>query len=186
MRRHGVVEPTQKLEPFLVTMPLLAEAIDFAVGRIERRKQGCGAVAFVVMGQGLAATALERQAGLGTISRAWIWLFSSTHSTRACWGGFRYKPTMSSSFSAKAGSLLILKLSTRCGFRPWWRQMRRTLASLIPAAAAMVRVLQWVALGGFWRVVMLTTRRMKLAPILGVRPGRGASFSPPPRNLWVS
>src|SRR6266853_2045641 len=109
MRRHGVVEQTQKLEPFLVTMPLLAEAIDFAVGRIERRKQGCGAVAFVVMGQGLAATALERQAGLGTI--------------------------------------------------------------------------QGLALGGFWRVVMLTTRRMKLAPILGVRPGRGASFSNPARPM---
>jgi hypothetical protein len=39
---------------------------------------------------------------------------------------------MSSSFSAKAGSLLILKASTRCGFNPWARQMRRTLASLMP------------------------------------------------------
>ena len=55
---------------------------------------------------------------------------------------------MSSSFSAKAGSLLILKVSTRCGFNPWARQMRRTLASLMPTAAAMVRVLQCVALLG--------------------------------------
>src|SRR5439155_518006 len=31
---------------------------------------------------------------------------------------------MSSSFSANAGSLLILKVSTRCGFNPWARQMR--------------------------------------------------------------
>ena len=57
--------------------------------------------------------------------------------------------------------------------------MRRTLASLIPTAAAMVRVLQWVAFGGFWRVVMRTTRRMKRALILGVRPGRDASRSNP-------
>jgi transposase len=33
-------------------------------------------------------------------------------------GGLRYRPTMSSSFSANAGSLLILKASTRCGFNP--------------------------------------------------------------------
>src|SRR5437667_12814844 len=177
MRRHGVVEQTQKLEPFLVTMPLLAEAIDFAVGRIERRKQGCGAVAFVVMGQGLAATALERQAGLGTIQGLDLGFSRLGTAPERARAGSDTKPTMSSSFSAKAGSLLILKLSTRCGFRPWLRQMRRTLASLIPAAAAMVRVLQWVALGGFWRVVMLTTRRMKRAAVLGVRAGRGWLFS---------
>src|SRR5438552_19132841 len=57
--------------------------------------------------------------------------------------------------------------------------MRRTLASLIPTAAAMVRVLQWVAFGGFWRVVMRTTRRMKRALILGVRQGRDTSRSNP-------
>jgi hypothetical protein len=51
-------------------------------------------------------------------SRAWIWLFSSNDSTSACSGGFRYTSTTSSSFSAKRGSLLSLKVSTRCGFRP--------------------------------------------------------------------
>src|SRR5438309_10997036 len=51
--------------------------------------------------------------------------------------------------------------------------MRRTLASLIPTAAAMVRVLQWVAFGGFWRVVMRTTRRMKTGADLGGSTGSG-------------
>jgi YD repeat-containing protein len=41
-----------------------------------------------------------------------------------------------------------------------WRsracQIRRTLASLTPAAAAIKRVLQWVALAGFSWVVMRT------------------------------
>jgi len=32
-----------------------------------------------------------------------IWLFSSTHSTRALSGGFRYNPTMSGTFSTKKG-----------------------------------------------------------------------------------
>jgi hypothetical protein len=57
--------------------------------------------------------------------------------------------------------------------------MRRTLASLIPTAAAMVRVLQCVALAGCWRVVMATTRLVRRAPIVGLRPGRGASFCNP-------
>src|ERR1035437_8783735 len=57
--------------------------------------------------------------------------------------------------------------------------MRRTLASLMPTAAAMVRVLQWVALAGFWRVVRVTTRFVSRVPILGLRPGRGASFCNP-------
>ena len=57
--------------------------------------------------------------------------------------------------------------------------MRRTLASLMPTAAAIVRVLQWVAFAGFWRVVMVTTRFRKRAPILGLRRGLDASFSNP-------
>jgi len=57
--------------------------------------------------------------------------------------------------------------------------MRRTLASLMPTAAAMMRVLQRVALVGRWRVVRVTTRFVKRVPILVLRPGRGASFSKP-------
>ena len=40
---------------------------------------------------------------------AWIWLFSSTHSTSACCGGFRYSPTTSVSFSRNLGSRDSLK-----------------------------------------------------------------------------
>ena len=38
-------------------------------------------------------------------SRAWIWLFSSTSSTIALSGGFRYNPTTSVSITTKAGSV---------------------------------------------------------------------------------
>src|SRR6476646_6160380 len=50
--------------------------------------------------------------------RAWTWLFSSTHSTIARSGGFRYKPTTSRTFSTNCGSLENLKFSTRCGCNP--------------------------------------------------------------------
>ena len=42
-----------------------------------------------------------------------------------------------------------------------------------------MELLQWVALAGRWRVVMVTTRCLRRAPILGLRPGRGATFSNP-------
>jgi hypothetical protein len=62
-----LVEQAQKFEPFLVPVALLTEAIDFAVGRIQRGEQGSRAVAFVVVGHGGAASAFQRQAGLGPI-----------------------------------------------------------------------------------------------------------------------
>ena len=46
---------------------------------------------------------------------------------------------------------------------------------------AMVRVLQWVAWGGVWRVVMVTTRLIRRAPIEGFRADLGASFCNPAR-----
>ena len=48
-------------------MPFLTKPVDLAVGRIESGKQSDGAIAFVVVGHGLAASALQRQAGLSTI-----------------------------------------------------------------------------------------------------------------------
>lgn len=74
-------------------------------------------------------------------------------------------------FLGEAGSLLSLKVSLRCGFRPCARQMRRTLASLIPMAAAIERVLQRVALDGVCRVVLRMRSRTRCALIVGLRPG---------------
>ncbi len=60
---HGLLEQTQKSEPFLVPMPFLTKSVDFAVGRIEGGKQSGGAVAFVVVGHGLAAARLSGSPG---------------------------------------------------------------------------------------------------------------------------
>lgn len=47
--RNGLVNQAEKLEPFLMAMPLLTKAKDLAVGRIQRGKQSGRAVALVIM-----------------------------------------------------------------------------------------------------------------------------------------
>jgi hypothetical protein len=137
----GLVDEVEKLEPLLVAMPLLAPAKDLAVGGIQSGEQGGRAVVFVVVRHGGPASALQRQAGLSTVqSLNLVFLVGAQHQ-RVLWR-IEVRAGDVFQFSANAGSLLILKVSTRCGFNPWARQMRRTLASLIPTAAAMVRVLQ--------------------------------------------
>jgi hypothetical protein len=65
---------------------------------------------------------------------------------------------MASSFSENCGSLLTLNVSINCGLQAVGvPDSPHTLASLIPVAAAMVLVLQWVALDGFSCVVLSIT-----------------------------
>ena len=51
--RHGLVDQAQELQPFVMAMALLTEVIDLAGSSVQRRKQGSGSVAFVVVGHGL-------------------------------------------------------------------------------------------------------------------------------------
>src|SRR2546426_8993152 len=44
----GLVDQAEKLEPFLVPMPLLAQAKDLAVGCVQRGKQSGGAASVVI------------------------------------------------------------------------------------------------------------------------------------------
>ncbi len=44
-------------------------------------------------------------AGWVFLFKAWIWVFSSTHSTNARSGGFRYSPTTSRTLATNNGSL---------------------------------------------------------------------------------
>ena len=78
-------------------------------------------------------------------SSAWIWDFSSTHSTKARSGGLKYNPTMSRTLSMNSGSVESLKVSARWGCRPKARQMRTTAVCDRPLALAIVRLLQCVA-----------------------------------------
>src|ERR1700689_4549449 len=99
---------------------------------------------FVIVGPLLWQTGAERQNRL-VRSRACTCDFSSTHSTMACSGGFRYRPTMSRTFSTSHGSVDSLNVPLRCGCSPKLRQMRTTALWLSPTSFARDRVLHWVA-----------------------------------------
>ena len=63
-RRCGIVYESEELDPFLVTMTLLAEADHFAAGRVECGKQSRGAMPFVIVGHCARPARLHRQTGL--------------------------------------------------------------------------------------------------------------------------
>ena len=114
-------------------------------------------------------------------SKAWTWLFSSQHRTIACSGAFRYKPMISSSFSAKHGSFETLKVRLRCGLSPCSRQTRPTVLALTSMALAIDVRLQCVAATGISVVVFLTRRRRISGGYTGLRPRPGRSDSMPAR-----
>ena len=118
-------------------------ADDFARRDVRRREQGRRAMPQVVV---------VRRAGMpgasGSIgwvrSRAWIWLFSSTHKTMTISGGVSNRPTMSRTFSTNIGSVEGLKVSRRRGCSPKACQMRRIAFWLMPISPAISLVLQRV------------------------------------------
>jgi len=79
---------------------------------------------------------------------------------------------MSRNLATNCGSLESLNRRTRCGCRPWARQMRCTELTLIPTASAMAAPVQWVA---FWdgpAKVKATTRSATSEANGGMREGR--------------
>ena len=92
-------------------------------------------------------------------SSAWTRVFSSAHNTSALAGGCKYRPTISRTFSINSGSLEELKSCGReCGCKAEARQMWVTALWLKQLRLAMDRVGQWVASGGrFSRVKVSTT-----------------------------
>jgi len=83
------------------------------------------------------------------------------------------------------GSVLSLNVSLRWGARAKARQIRLIELWLKPVAAAIERVLQWVASRGADSSVSAMTRSTSASPIVRGAPGRGSSSSPsrrPARN----
>jgi hypothetical protein len=64
VRRHGLIDHAQKLQPLLMAVFLLAEAVDLAIGGVQRGEQSGRAVHASWSGRGLF---FEGQAGLCTI-----------------------------------------------------------------------------------------------------------------------
>jgi hypothetical protein len=115
-------------------------------------------------------------------SSAWTWVFSSTHSTSARSGGFKYRPTMSRTFSTTCGSADSLTLSCRCGLSPNARQIRDTADWLIPVARAIDRVDQCVAVAGRDSNVFTITSSTRSSVTVRGAPGRGSSDNPSRRR----
>ncbi len=90
-----------------------------------------------------------------------------------------YRPTTSTTFSAKFGSFETLNVFMRCGFRPAPFQMFCTAVRLMPTAFAILRALQCVALSGLSVAVFLITASFVSADSGGLRPGRVLSRSNP-------
>src|SRR5450755_3985936 len=103
-------------------------------------------------------------------SSAWIWLFSSTHNTIACCGGFRYRPTTSVNFSRNLASRDSLNVFVRCGLRLWLFQMLFTVDLLTSCASAIDRQLQCVIPLGLLRKVASTMDWIFSGPYVALRP----------------
>jgi len=112
-------------------------------------------------------------------SSAWIWLFSSTHSTTARSGGLWHSPTTSTTLSTKNGSVDSLKESCRCGLRSNLRQIRPMVDLLSPECLAIEARDQWVSLPGVVSKVATITSSTWSSRTDGGRPGRGSSPEEP-------
>jgi len=88
---------------------------------------------------------------------------------------------MSRTFSANSGSAESLKPSVRCGFRPKARQTRCTVAGDRPQAAAIERVLQYVAFSGMASRVRTSSSAICSSLTVRGAPLRGASRRPSSR-----
>jgi hypothetical protein len=88
---------------------------------------------------------------------------------------------MSRTLATKSGPVDSLKVSNRCGCRPKARHIRCTVETDSPLARAMLRELQWVALGGFVSRVRMITASIRASSIVRGVPDRGSSRRPSSR-----
>jgi hypothetical protein len=114
-------------------------------------------------------------------SNAWIWDFSSTHSTIAFSGGCRYSPTMSVTLATSCGSVENLNVSARHGCNCQIFHSRVTVTcDTSPRCLASSRDDQCVTpkLSGGGASVVARISSLRAWVSFGGAPDRGASPSP--------
>src|SRR5271169_2267783 len=104
--------------------------------------------------------------------------FSSTLSTTAFNGGFRYSPTTSAALGANSLSVLTHQLRCRCRWMPSRRRMRQTAYTLEPSLSATAGPSQCDMPGGGGCSSKVSTRFRNSAPYLVGLPERGSSRKP--------
>jgi hypothetical protein len=115
-------------------------------------------------------------------SKACTCVFSSTHSTTARSGGLWYRPTTSTTFSTKSGSVDSLNESVRWGFSSNLRQIRPIVDSDRPLRLAIEARDQCVAPRGASSSVAVRTSLTLSSRMDGGRPGRRSSARPGSRR----
>jgi hypothetical protein len=137
------------------------------------------------MGVPLGAARADVQARLGTLQRLDL-RFSSTQTTIARSGGYRYNPTTSRTLASRSGSVESLNVLVCQGFRSCSAQTRATVLRLTPTSSTSSRVDQWVSprrSGGGLSVAARISARQSRRTLWG-RPGQGWSLTPSrPRSL---
>ena len=108
-----------------MAMPLHVATDHRAVEHVERDEQRRRAVSLVVVRHGAGAALLQRQSGLRAVERLNLALFVDGQDDGV---GRRVdvEPDDVAQFVDERGSLESLKWRTRCGWRPWARQIRWT------------------------------------------------------------
>ena len=108
------VDRAQELQELNVAVAGQALADHRAGEHVQRGEQRGGAVALVVVGHRARPARLNRQGRLRAVKRLDLGLLVHAQHDRFS-GGFRYRPTTSTSFSSKRLSLESLNVFTRCG-----------------------------------------------------------------------
>ena len=176
-RRHIRFDVPQEGQEHLVPVFGFALGRHRTVGDVERHKQGSDAVPDMIISDALDVA--EPMGNTGCVrSRACTLLFSSTHSTSAWSGGFRYSPTMSRTCSMKNGSFDSLKLLLRWGCKPNRVRYRCTVLLDSPVSAAKPRRDQWVLPLGFFYSAVSTSCAIASSLVLRGRPDFQALCSP--------
>ena len=146
--RNHVIDGAQKLQPFLMAVPVIAHGDHFAFQGIERSEQSCRSVALVIVGHGAATAFLDRQAGLGAVQRLNLALLVGAQHEGVL-GRIQVQADDVFQLLRELGIAAELEGAYQMRLQSMGVPDAAHAASLIPAADAMVRVDQWVALAGF-------------------------------------
>ena len=155
-------------------------ADDGAVEHVQGGEQRGGAVPLVVVRHGAGAALLHRQAGLGAVERLDLALLVDRQHD-GMGGRIDVEPDHVAQLVGEVRVVGELELLTRCGARPWARQMRCTEETLMPTVClAIMAAVQWVASrGGSVSGQRHHARRPPLAPSGLMREGRVLSRNRP-------
>ena len=176
--RNFCLDGVEETDELLMAVTLHVAADDRAVEDIEGGEQRRRAMAFVIMRHRTGAALLHRQARLGAVERLDLALLINRQHDGVS-GRIDIEPDNVLEFGGELRMFDSLNCRTRCGWRPWLRQMRWTELTLMPAVFAIIAPVQWVASPG-GSVMVNATTRSTTAPSSGwTREGRVLSRSKP-------